>query len=171
MSEVRRKPAAKTNDKRAQDKQSAGASLQKIGKRKRLSSWGAHHQLVAVETLLRLLKNPLASLLTWMVVAIALTLPGALWMALDNMQQFSGRFQESGRISVYLQPGTETVQGRELTQRIDQLPGVAKTEFIDADTALEDFHRNSGLDAALDFLPENPLPSVILVEPPASRGR
>ena len=73
MSEVRRKPAAKTNDKRAQDKQSAGASLQKIGKRKRLSSWGAHHQLVAVETLLRLLKNPLASLLTWMVVAIALT--------------------------------------------------------------------------------------------------
>ncbi|MAD45415.1 MAG: cell division protein FtsX [Oceanospirillaceae bacterium] len=166
MSEVRRKPVAKNADKKAQEKQSTGASLQKIGSRKRLSAWGAHHQLVAAETLLRLLKNPLASLLTWMVVAIALTLPGALWMALDNMQQFSGRFQESGRISVYLQPGTDVVQGRELAQRIDRLPGVAETEFIDADSALDDFRANSGLEAALDFLPENPLPSVILVEPP-----
>jgi len=176
MSDMRRPPIGGAAEKRAaemraaekkvQEKQSTGASLQKIGAGKRLSAWSAHHQLVAVETLIRLLKHPLASMLTWMVIAIALTLPGALWMALDNMQQFSGRFQESGRISVYLKPGTEFTQGRELAQRIKNLDGVAKTEFIDADKALEDFRNNSGLDEALEFLPENPLPSVILVEPP-----
>ena len=49
-----------------------------------------------------------------------------------------------------------------------QLGRALMTELVDviSDTALEDFRRNSGLDAALDFLPENPLPSVILVEPP-----
>lgn len=144
----------------------SGASLQRIGMRKRFGAWAAHHQLVAVETLIRLLKNPLGSLLTWMVIAIALTLPGALWMALDNMEQLSGRFQESGRITLYLTPGTELVQAQALEQRIAGLPDVAGTELIDADTALADFREHSGLQEALEFLPENPLPSVILVEPP-----
>lgn len=149
-----------------QTRPSSGASLQSIGVKQRFGAWAAHHQLVAVETLIRLLKNPLGSLLTWMVIAIALTLPGALWMALDNMEQLSGRFQESGRITLYVKPGTDFSEARALAQRIRQLPQVSSTEFIDADQALDDFRNNSGLQAALDFLPENPLPSVILVEPP-----
>ncbi len=153
-------------NKAANNRQSGGASLQKIGTRKRFSAWAAHHQLVAVETLIRLLKNPLGSLLTWMVIAIALTLPGALWMALDNMEQLSGRFQESGRISVYLTPGTDSRDGRALEQRISTLAGVSATDFIDADSALDDFRNNSGLQSALEFLTDNPLPAVILVEPP-----
>jgi cell division transport system permease protein len=147
-------------------KTQAGASLQEIGMRKRLNAWAANHQLVAVETLMRLLSKPLASLLTWMVIAIALTLPGALWMALDNMEQLSGRFQASGRITLYLTPKATEQQGQQLSDRIAALDSVANTEFIDADTALDDFRDNSGLQAALDFLPDNPLPAVILVEPP-----
>ncbi|MCD8531531.1 MAG: hypothetical protein LRY66_09260 [Saccharospirillaceae bacterium] len=38
-------------------KTQAGASLQEIGMRKRLNAWAANHQLVAVETLMRLLSN------------------------------------------------------------------------------------------------------------------
>ncbi len=121
---------------------------------------------MAVETLLKLLANPLGSLLTWLVIAISLTLPGALWMALDNMEQLSGRFQESGRITLYLTPQTPATDGQALSDRIAGLESVASTEFIDADTVLDEFRTNSGLEAALDFLPQNPLPSVILVEPP-----
>lgn len=143
-----------------------GASLQNISVQQRFGAWAAHHQLVAVETLIRLLKNPLGSLLTWMVIAIALTLPGALWMALDNMEQLSGRFQESGRITLYLKPGTDFSAGRALADRIQRLPHVSQTEFVDADEALAEFRASSGLEAALEYLPQNPLPSVIMVEPP-----
>ena len=108
----------------------------------------------------------LTALLTWLVVAIALTLPGALWMTLDNMEQLSGRFQASGRITLYLEPQTSAATGNQLSERIGALANVSSTEYIDADTALEDFRQNSGLQQALDFLPENPLPAVILVEPP-----
>jgi cell division transport system permease protein len=87
-------------------------------------------------------------------------------MALDNMEQLSGRFQASGRITLYLTPKATEQQGQQLSDRIAALDSVANTEFIDADTALNDFRDNSGLQAALDFLPENPLPAVILVEPP-----
>lgn len=154
------------SDNRTPKTPASGASLQEIGFSKRLGSWLAHHQLVAVETLLRLLANPLGSVLTWMVIAIALTLPGALWMALDNMEQFSGRFQESGRITLYLKPGTPVSDGQALSERLAGLELVSATEFIDADSALADFRAHSGLESALDFLPDNPLPAVILVEPP-----
>jgi len=154
------------SDNRQPKTAATGASLQSVDTRKQLSAWAANHQLVAVETLIRLLANPLGSLLTWMVIAIALTLPGALWMALDNMEQLSGRFQESGRITLYLLPGTEVEQAQQLERRIQTLDSVSSTELIDADMALDDFRANSGLQAALEFLPENPLPSVILVEPP-----
>jgi len=147
-------------------KSSQGASGHNISLSGRFSAWFSHHQLTAVETLAKLLSNPGAALLTWLVVAIALTLPGALWMTLDNMEQLSGRFQASGRITLYLTPQTDSRQGQELAQRINALPLVNNTEFIDADTALQDFRDNSGLQQALDFLPENPLPAVILVEPP-----
>lgn len=145
---------------------SQGASGHKIGVAARFSAWFAHHQLTAVETLVKLLANPAAALLTWLVVAIALTLPGALWMTLDNMEQLSGRFQASGRITLYLEPQTSAAAGNQLSERISALGNVSSTEYIDADTALEDFRQNSGLQQALDFLPENPLPAVILVEPP-----
>lgn len=143
-----------------------GASLQATGLKHRLAGWAAHHQLVAVETFLRLLRHPVSSALTLLVVAISLTLPGALWMALDNAQQLSSRFQESGRVTLYLSPSTSTSAGQTLSEQIRGLQNVADVEFIDAATALEDFRQHSGLDAALDFLTENPLPALILVEPP-----
>lgn len=145
---------------------SQGASGQTMGVAARFAAWFAHHQLTAVETLVKLLANPAAALLTWLVVAIALTLPGALWMTLDNMEQLSGRFQASGRITLYLEPQASVAAGSQLSERISTLGNVSSTEYIDADTALADFRQNSGLQQALDFLPENPLPAVILVEPP-----
>ncbi len=146
-------------------KAQTGASLQQSTLSKQFAGWAAHHQLVAVETLLKLLRNPVASVLTWLVIAISLTLPGALWMALDNAQQLSSRFQESGRITLYLRVNTSVDAGRNLSQELKKLNNVASVEFIDADTALADFREHSGLDSALDFLEGNPLPSLILVEP------
>lgn len=143
-----------------------GASTQEIGFKKSFESWLAHHQQVAVETLIRLLQNPFSSVLTWFVIAIALTLPGALWMGLDNSSQLTNQFQASGRITIYLKPAVSVDQGRALSTRIKQLDNVISTEFIDADAALAEFRENSGLEAALDFLPNNPLPSIIYVEPP-----
>lgn len=144
----------------------AGASAHQITLKKRSEAWLAHHQLVAVETLLRMLRNPLASILTWMVIAIALTLPGVLWMSLDNMQQLSGSFQESGRVTLYLKKGTTDTQGQQLTSKLRKHSLVNSAEYIDAERSLADFRQYSGLDAALEFLGENPLPSIILVEPP-----
>lgn len=148
------------------DVRASGASFRTLTLRDRLTSALAHHQLVAVETLLKLLAKPTASLLTWMVIAIALTLPGALWMSIDNLQQLSSSFQSSGRITLYLSETASDQEGKRLTQRILTLPNVQNTQYISADQALEEFRASSGLSDALVMLTGNPLPAAILVEPP-----
>ncbi|MFY9178935.1 MAG: permease-like cell division protein FtsX [Venatoribacter sp.] len=143
-----------------------GASTQKVDAKQHMQSWFTNHQLVAAETLLKLWRNPIANSLTWLVIAIALTLPGALWMTLDNLQQLGGSMQESGRITLYLTPKLEKAEGLALLKRVENLTSVVKAQYIDADQALAEFRRESGLEAALDLLQENPLPSLIWVDPP-----
>ena len=144
---------------------SAGASAHQIRLRNRLSGWSQQHQLVAVETLVRLLRQPFASIMTWLVIAIALTLPGAVWMTFDNLTQLSSRFQQSGSISVYLMPGTREEVAVGLQNALNAEDSVAKVSYISADQALSEFRRSSGLGDALDLLPDNPLPGVIMIEP------
>lgn len=147
-------------------KQSAGASIHQITLKKRFEAWLAHHQLVAVETLLRMVRHPVASALTWLVIAIALTLPGVLWMSLDNMQQLSGSFQQSGRLTVYLAANASDSAGQGLAKKLNQHASIKRAEYVSAEQSLAEFRQYSGLEAALEFLGENPLPAVILVEPP-----
>lgn len=142
-----------------------GASQQRHGIKKQFKAYLAHHQLVAVQTLLKIISKPAASLLTLLVIAIALTLPGALWMTLDNLQQLSGRFEQSGRMTLYLEKQTSEADGRSLAETLGDWSQVKKTKFINAKQALEEFKQYSGLEDALTFLDENPLPAIIVVEP------
>ena len=130
----------------------------------RLSSYFRHHQLVAVESLNAQFLAPLSSLLTWLVVAIALTLPGALYMAVDNIQQLSGQLESSGSMSLFLKD-TELRQAQALQRQLRQHPKVARVEYVSAEQGLADFSRHSGLADALSYLDHNPLPAVLLVEP------
>lgn len=144
----------------------SGASQQKHGIKKQVTGYFAHHQLVAVQTLLKIVSKPAASLLTLLVIAIALTLPGVLWMTLDNMQQLSGRFEEAGRMTLYLKKQTSNADGQSLADTLNAWPQVKRAKFVSAQQALEEFKQYSGLEEALGFLDENPLPAMILVEPP-----
>lgn len=143
----------------------AGAFAHSVSFKDRLSGWGQQHQLVAVETLMKLLTKPLGSAMTWLVIAISLTLPGAMWMTLDNLSQLSSRFQASGSINVYLQPGLIEKDAQALLSDIGKREYVAAASYISAAQALAEFRTSSGLGDALDLLPENPLPGVIIVEP------
>ena len=69
-----------------------GASSATLGTGDKFGAYFRNHQMVAVESLAKLLATPASSLLTWLVIAIALTLPGALYMAVNNLQQLSGHF-------------------------------------------------------------------------------
>ena len=144
-----------------------GASQQHIGFAQRFKAGFLHHQLVAVETLLQLLAHPASSMMTWLVIAIAVTLPGALWMSLSNVEQLSGSIQESGRITLYLRMETSQDQARQLADTLDSLDSIDDITLMDRERVLADFSRQSGMADALALLPDNPLPITLVIQPAA----
>jgi cell division transport system permease protein len=143
-----------------------GASTAKLGASDKFSAYFRNHQMVAVESLEKLLATPASSLLTWLVIAIALTLPGALYMAVNNLQQLSGHFEASGQMTVFLAADILEADSNALRLRVASLDQVNNVVYVSPEQALEEFTQYGGISEALSFLDENPLPAVLLVEPP-----
>ncbi len=113
----------------------------------------------------RLARQPVASLLTILVIAIALALPAGLKVLIDNVTTLTGNWRSVADLTVYMALGTEDDAATTLTQRIGQRPDVAGAILITSTEALAEFRQRSGFGDALDALSENPLPHTIVVTP------
>jgi len=106
-----------------------------------------------------------ASLLTALVIGIALALPTGLYVLVQNLESLSQGWQRAVQASLYLESDTTADQGRRLAADIQRRDQVASTRFVSADEGLAEFRKASGFGNALDALADNPLPAVIVVVP------
>lgn len=142
-----------------------GAIQSRTGWRDRYNGWLRHHRLSAADSLTRLLDRPWSSLLTWLVIAIAMALPVGMNVALENARSVSEDWERPAQISLFLQGGMSAEQYQRIELEITSLDEVEKTRLISSDEALEEFRALSGFGELLDSLDENPLPNVIVVSP------
>ncbi|MGJ8686494.1 MAG: permease-like cell division protein FtsX [Spongiibacteraceae bacterium] len=146
-------------------KEPQGAVRRVGGWRDRLESYRGHHRQVAGESLRRLLRQPAASLMTALVVAIALALPSGLYVALKNIESLAAKWDGSARISLFLKTDVGNVQAKSLVQTIATRTEVASVDYVSPDQALQEFRESSGFGEVLDQLDSNPLPGLIVVTP------
>jgi cell division transport system permease protein len=123
------------------------------------------HARDLVDSLGRLWRAPVASLLTASVIGITLVLPAALHLVFKNLDALSYGWEGAVRASLFLAEDLDEAEGRRLAERIAARDGVAATDYISRAAALAEFRELSGLGPALDALEENPLPAVIVVHP------
>lgn len=133
--------------------------------RERWLAWRQHHSQSAADSLSKVLQQPLASGMTWVVLGIALALPTSLAIALNNLQELSGRFDDPARISLFLEDQVTLEVATELAQELRFVSEVASVELVDRDQALIEFRAGSGLGDLIDSLPKNPLPHLLVVTP------
>jgi cell division transport system permease protein len=129
------------------------------------SAYIQHHKLMAVDSLKRLLAAPGSSLMTWLVLAIALSLPMTLYVSLENVKQLSRNWDQTSQISVYLKKGVLERFANDMTQEIASWPQVSSAVYINPDQALKEFSASTGLSDVIFGLGDNPLPGVISVIP------
>ncbi|MCZ6828865.1 MAG: permease-like cell division protein FtsX [Gammaproteobacteria bacterium] len=146
-----------------------GASQSRTGWRDRLRSWFLHHRLSAVDSLRRLLTSPFSSLLTWMVIGIALALPVGMAVALDNARSLSSGWDSPAQVSLFLRSEMSSEAARRLEEVVRQREDVAATRFVSREDALKEFQQLSGFADVLRHLDDNPLPNLIVVSPSAAR--
>jgi len=130
-----------------------------------LTIWLSRHASNCLGALGRIVRQPFASFLTVLVIAVTLALPAAMHLVIKNARSISGGWESALDFSLYLKPGVTLDQARRLADIIEQRADVDLVTLIPADEALAEFRTQSGFGAALDHLTENPLPHTLVVRP------
>ncbi len=113
----------------------------------------------------RLARAPLATMLTLLVIGLALTLPAALGLLVRNAESATGGFGRAVAMTVYLKNDVPLSRAQQLATIARSRPGVARVTVISATEGLRQFRKYSGFGAALAALKSNPLPNVLRVVP------
>ena len=113
----------------------------------------------------RVVDRPLGSLMTILVIAIALVVPAGLRVMVDNARALSGTWEGAADFTVYLEMAVDEPSAESLAQQIEQRDDVERAELLNRSEALTEFRAYSGFGEALDLLDENPLPHALIVRP------
>ncbi|GAB1260917.1 permease-like cell division protein FtsX [Aurantivibrio plasticivorans] len=148
----------------------SGASQSKTRTGDKFQAYWAHHRIVAVESLMRLLRTPMQSLLTWLVVAIAIALPAVFYIALEQFQTLGERWQAKPQLSVFIHYRAREAAIVQLQESLLTKASVAAVIYVSPEQALREFREQSGLGNVLETLEDNPLPAVLLVEPASTHA-
>ena len=131
----------------------------------RLRAWREQHAYSLVSSLGRFFQRPFATLMTVGVMAVAIALPLGLALGLANVERFSGHVRESREVTVFLKPEVDAGAAQRIVDELRQRPDVAEIRLKTPAEGLAEFRQMSALAGALDALPDNPLPSVLIVLP------
>ncbi|MDG2156039.1 MAG: permease-like cell division protein FtsX [Gammaproteobacteria bacterium] len=126
--------------------------------------FGLHRQN-AIDAFDDLIQKPLASMLTIAVIGIALALPAALNLLVQNGRSVADSFDGIRDFSVYLKPSTSLADAGKLAESLRLRSSIKTVRIISADDALKDFQETSGYSEALSTLGTNPLPHTLVVRP------
>jgi cell division transport system permease protein len=137
-----------------------------------MTQWFTRHASTSVGSLGRLFRQPFASLMIVLVIAVTLAIPASLNLVVKNAQSVSAGWDNALDFSVYLRRNVSEADAANLASLIQQRADVETVRLITASEALAEFKAQSGFGAALDHLSENPLPHTLVVRPgPANTGQ
>lgn len=140
-------------------------AVARVGSASAFSIWLTRHASTSTESLRRLARQPVATLMIVLVIAVTLALPAAINLIVKNAQSISGNWDSALDFSMYLKKEQSISEAEGLARLIEQRADVQSVKLITATQALAEFRRQSGFGAALDQLSENPLPHTLIVRP------
>jgi cell division transport system permease protein len=132
-------------------------------------AWARRHAYSFLSSLGALSRQPIASAMTLIVLAVALTLPTALHVTLDNIRAISQSWERLDTLSVFLTEEMNEAEARSLGSQLTVWDDIAAVDPISPDQGLREVTGQLNLEtfaAELDnALPDNPLPWVLEITP------
>ncbi len=128
-------------------------------------TWVSHHLHALKHSIKTLLKRPISSLMTMGVIAITLSLPCLFWVFSDNVERMTLDWKKGGHISLYLQSKLSAKEQSALLSQVNKMSGVGEATLKTPAEGLAMLQAQEGMQDIMQYLPENPLPSMIEVTP------
>jgi len=129
-----------------------------------MNIWFAQHLAALRDALRRIKAAPLNSGLSLLVIGIALTLPTAGWVALDNLRAATRDASGVQQISIFLALDAGKREVGEIETRLKQSQA-GHWRFVPREEALKRLQTSEGMAEIVASLPRNPLPDAFVVEP------
>jgi cell division transport system permease protein len=130
-----------------------------------MTGWLGQHRAALGLTLQRLVMSPFATLLTVLVIGVALALPASLYVALNNVASLAVRLSGAPEITLFLSGDTSAAKAKDLEAKLKQRSDLKSVRFISRDQALKDLSTRSGVADVVATLGTNPLPDAFTLAP------
>ncbi len=125
--------------------------------------WLTDHAMVARDSLAFVSGRLGTSVVVWLLVGIALALPGGLYLLQANLGGMMADWEGRPGLTVYFEPGLAAERPRAVRDSLADDERVAGLQLTSAEEALTEFQRFSGISDALAHLDRNPLPASLRV--------
>jgi len=130
--------------------------------RRRLRAWGRRQLYSFFSSLGALVSHRLGTLMTSLVLGIAMLLPLGLYVTVENLRALDLQHENWGTVTVFLKPTAGEEQALGLAAGIEKEHG-ANVELVTPEQGLAEFQQASGFGQAVELFEENPLPWVLQV--------
>lgn len=128
------------------------------------SAFQQHFQQIFI-SFSELWKTPFATLMTILVLGVALSLPSVFHVIYKNSEQVSSQWDKASEISLFLKKDISAQRVQVLINKLGLYEDIETVTHITSHQALQEFKEMSGFSKALNYLDENPLPDVLIVVP------
>ena len=129
-----------------------------------MNAWLAQHRAALGSAFRRLWSTPLNTLLSLLVIGIALTLPGFGYVVLDNLRDLGRNASGVQQISLFMSLEASKKDIGEIEGRL-RAAADGKWRFVPKEEALKRMQKSEGMAEIVASLPRNPLPDAFIVEP------
>ncbi len=133
-----------------------------------MKGWLIAHGHACKRALRRLALQPTVTLLSVLVIGIAITLPLGLYVAFANVSAAASRIKTEPNVNVYLALIVTEQETKELERKLKSLSNVDRVTFVSRETALAEMKRVASMGDLLASLETNPLPHAFSIRPKAS---
>ncbi|MDR2261478.1 MAG: permease-like cell division protein FtsX [Azoarcus sp.] len=127
-----------------------------------MRNWLYLHSRAFKQAFARLAGQPLGTLLSALVMGIALALPAGGYILLDNVAALARGVSGTPEISLFLDSGAGPAEAALIEDRLQSEPELASFRFVPREEALQQLE-NSGLKDVLDGIAVNPLPDAFII--------
>lgn len=133
-----------------------------------MSGWLIAHLQACERAIKRLLAQPAGTLLSVLVIGIAITLPLGLYTVFTNVTSAASRVNTDPNVNVYLALNATEAEARDLEKQLRSMTHVQSVRFISREAALVQMKQVANLSSLLASLESNPLPHALSIQPKSS---
>lgn len=136
-----------------------------ISWRRLTAVWFEQHLQESLSSLEKLWRKPVPTLMTVLVIGIALALPSALYVITLNLERLGEGWEKSAAVSLFLKVDVKADMAEHLAKRLRMRPDIDAVTVISPEQALIELRAEIGFAEAVEQLEKNPLPYVLALRP------